>query len=577
MSQAQEIEHLVSRNNTTHSLDGEFDVERVLDNWKTWRSALADTVQGYLAACTDLVAICTSPSHRQYERQKIEKALLSVDEEITSLVSEEATLHKALISLKSARNLSTTLAPIHALPPEILTNIFLMMQKSSEYCHHPNKLLPVQALAETSSYWRQVAINTPSLWVDIKISTAGPCYDDVALSLSRTNGVPIHLSVLEPNPKKGDAYWSWDEKHKPPALLTQVCRSIRKLNIISSADTANGINIVLKHWLDHCSAGVTKFLQIERHLSARSSQTDPVPLAWSFNLASTEHAEAVLESLSVLQLEAISIPWTSVAYHNLIDLRLYFDSFDSLHISATQLANILGSSPGLTTLQLQGLEITPPNDPDTVTFVRLAHLEVLYLCSLPHESLERLLSIVSWSDCLNALSVTLDTPEDAGALPPLFHNVRMRSLICMGPRWGASPQWALSVSSVVGSLESLVLGVFGLLSESELQTVTLGHQADAGGVEPHGQGAPRLPHLCMGMCDVNLEQLKALVLAYGVENLHLDGCSIRNPEGGGYPGLGELRNELLNAFPNLVCDIPGHSTAYEWPRRPDRFTDWDWD
>ncbi|KAG8689037.1 hypothetical protein FRC12_020737 [Ceratobasidium sp. 428] len=568
MSQAQ----VVSRNDTTHSLDVESDVERVLDNWKKWRSTLADTVQGYLAACTDLVAICTSPSHRQYGRQKIEKALLSVDEEMTGLASEEATLHKALISLKFARNLSTTLAPIHTLPPEILANIFLVMQKSSGYCHQPNKLPPVQALAETSSYWRQVAINTPSLWADIKISTAGSCYDNAALSLSRANGLPIHLSVSELSPNKGDVYRSWDESPKLPAFLTQACQRIHKLDINSSVIATSGIHIVMKHWLDHCSVGVTKSLKIKKDDSAQSRSA--LPLGWSFNLASIEHAEAVLESLSVLQLEAIFIPWTSAAYHNLIDLRLYFNWYHRVQISASQLANILSSSPGLTTLKLEGLEITRSDSFDAVTLVSLVHLEVLYLGSLSHESLERLLSLVSLSNCLNALDVALDAPEATDTLRPLFHNIRTRSLVCSNLDFGIGPQWALSLSSVVISLDSLVLQGFAHLSEAELQTTTLGHQTGGDGVEPHEQDAPRLPHLCMETCDVNLEGLKTIVSAYGVENLHLNMCRIGNPEGGGHMGLEELRNELLHAFPDLVCDIPGHSTAYEWPCR-DRFTSWD--
>ncbi|KAG9121399.1 hypothetical protein FRC07_002667, partial [Ceratobasidium sp. 392] len=186
------------------------DIENAPKKCKTWRSTLTSAVQGYLAACTDLAAACTS-SHHPYRQRDFEATLLTIDAEFTSIALEEATLDKAWWSLAVARNQSATITPIHSLPVEILTNIFLMVQYGFENVSNSKQIPPAQVLAGTSSYWRKIATGTPALWTEIKITTEQIRYDYAALCLHRANTVPIYLTVLQTSSESTDEFWAREE------------------------------------------------------------------------------------------------------------------------------------------------------------------------------------------------------------------------------------------------------------------------------------------------------------------------------------------------------------------------------
>ncbi|KAG8788607.1 hypothetical protein FRC12_014367 [Ceratobasidium sp. 428] len=200
------------------------------------------------------------------------------------------------------------------LPPEIFTSIFLMAYQRSiscnndyEYYDELNRMPPARTIAETSAYWRQIAISTPSLWTDIRINTGKPWYNNAISSLSHANGAPVHVTVFEAHVEDTDMRWSWERLRKPLAFF-DACRQIQALRIYSSGYSKDTIDIVLKHWLDYCSPGVTTVLRIQRPEAVLSLDTPP-PLDWDFDLESIEHAESVLASISVLQIECIFIPW----------------------------------------------------------------------------------------------------------------------------------------------------------------------------------------------------------------------------------------------------------------------------
>ncbi|KAG8788606.1 hypothetical protein FRC12_014366 [Ceratobasidium sp. 428] len=577
MAQAQVGPYLKPGKSAPYSLNSGLDLERVLNNWVLQRGALTVAVQGFLAACSDLVTSCAAPHHHPSRERRIAVILSLVDAGLASLASEEAALHRASTSLKVARNQSKVLSPIRMLPPEILADIFLMAHRRSssydefKYYLELNRMSPAQAIAETSSYWRQVAISTPSLWTDVRINAGQIWYGNAVSSLNRTNGAPIHLTIFEPDGENTDIHWSWESLHKPSKFFRQACQQIHGLHIYSRAYANDTTEIVLKHWLDHCSAGVTKVLRIQRPEAVLSLDTPP-PLDWDFDLESTEHAEAVLTSISVLQLESTLIPWASTAYHNLADLRLYYECAqpNRVQISASEFANILNSSPRLVRLQLENLDITSSDDWVSTTMIRPVHLEVLYLCEMSRESYQHLLSLVSLSDCLNDLSVSLrirQSDEVADLIQGFFRNVRIKTLICSGiDEHPDSQYWAWSLSAMVASLSNLVLNELPLY-ETEVQAIIGERQTSPDQDTPHGQIAPCLPHLFMRYCDVNIEGLKLIVSAYGVENLHLDRCLVDNAEiSGSYlKGMGELRSQLLDVFPNLVCVVSNGGATAEWP------------
>ncbi|KAG8788608.1 hypothetical protein FRC12_014368 [Ceratobasidium sp. 428] len=383
---------------------------------------------------------------------------------------------------------------------------------------------------------------------------------------------------MEPDPDDLDENRSWDRAHGLYAFLEQACRQIGRLDIYSFARLNHATDVVLEHWLDHCPAGMTRVLQVQRYC-ATLGFIGPPPTNWRLQLAYIEHAESVVESLSVLQLRDTLIPWTSLAYHNRIDLRLYYGSSPAtVKISVSQFANILNSSPELTRLQLEGLEITPSDGWNATMAVHLVHLEVLYLNDLRGESYKLLASIILLSDCLNDLSASLHIRGVPGSQEPqrttdlirdFFRDINVKTLMCSEEHLRSieNPQWAWSLPTTVVSLDTLVLTNFGLLGETALQAMLYGNQTNVDEPKALKQIVPHLPHLFMDRCKVNIEELNIIVSAHGVRDINLRECTIYNTENSGYPeDMVALRNELLTAFPELICTVWSDDIAAEWPR-----------
>ncbi|KAG9081568.1 hypothetical protein FRC07_014481, partial [Ceratobasidium sp. 392] len=385
------------------SFSGGTGVNKALNNWKSWRLTLATAISGYTSACVDLKKACISPPGELRKRQRIEKALLAIDAELSSLELEEAALCRARTSLVAARNASESLVPINSLPPEILTRVFLATQCTSRDWYDSEELPPAQLLVGICSYWRQLALSIPSLWTDMNITTCQRSYNYATLLFHRSNHLPICLNVFEPEELEANNRWAWENSGPPSELLTETSKRIQALDIYSQADSNEKTNIVLKYWLDNCSAGTTKTLRI-------FGCSGPLPhtqLEWEFYLSSVEHAESILHSISTLELHSFTIPWQSVAYHQLVELRLSFRPGGGTQVSVSQLAHILNSSPGLAKLQLSGLNVTSSDGWDVTNAVRLAQLEFLYLGVSSSGGSELLFSLIELSSCLNNLSIYL--------------------------------------------------------------------------------------------------------------------------------------------------------------------------
>ncbi|KAG9091001.1 hypothetical protein FRC07_011959, partial [Ceratobasidium sp. 392] len=313
------------------------------------------------------------------------------------------------------------------------------------------------------------------------------------------------------------------------------------------------INIVLKYWLDHCSAGVTKFLEI-----LGPSDLEPLLHEWGFELSSAEHAEAVLAPISVLSLYDFVIPWASTAYRNLNDLRLQFNHDTETQISISQLAVILNSSPNLVNLQLFGMEITPSNDRGTTTIIPPTQLQALYLGRLSNTSCELLLPLTNLSRCLNDLSVKLEffdlSQRVVHLMQDFLRSTRVRRLVCSSyvvPK--PSPQWALSILEAAPLLESMTLNFFGSLEPNELDAVVLSYQS----IGTH-RGAlrratvPKLRYFTIAGCEVSLAQLQVFVSTYGIQNIHLSRCGLQDSmRSYNMEDMGLLKDQLLEMFPEI--------------------------
>ncbi|KAG7089958.1 hypothetical protein E1B28_011583 [Marasmius oreades] len=96
----------------------------------------------------------------------------------------------------------TLLSPIRKLPPEILTEIFSLHCQAPSWLRRP-VIAPPMIIAQTCSFWRQLALDTPLLWASFHV-TLSPFPGNIQLLstyLHRSKDLPltVELDYREPN------------------------------------------------------------------------------------------------------------------------------------------------------------------------------------------------------------------------------------------------------------------------------------------------------------------------------------------------------------------------------------------
>ncbi|KAG8743495.1 hypothetical protein FRC10_011968 [Ceratobasidium sp. 414] len=516
------------------------DVKRSLDSWKTNRTLLATAIECYLAACADLNAVCARASRRAYDRKDLESALAAVDAGLEGLTSEAESLCSAKTSLAATRNLSTTLAPIHTLPPEVLTRIFTMVPSAYRL-----------TFTAISSYWRQVALNTPSLWTWMNIAHQNHfTYDHVSLKRSNDLLLDFHVSGDYPD----------DEDHllRQLAFFTEAIPRIRMLDITSRPPYPDETNIadILLAWL-RSSVGATKELRLQVPPSA------PSPLSWDLTASSDEHAEAVLGALTVLHLSNILIPFHSAAYRGLVDLRLVLEGYRQFSVSISLFADIFAANPDLSTLKLSGFVILRSENPNATAPVPLIHLKVVCLVNLDDDSLELVTSLIPLSRCLSELSIGLEIDGgNSHLIEGFLRGAHVKTLACatFGDRRG---RWPLLLSTVIPSLEHLIIRQFKPLDPLDIRPLMaeLEERKAENGLNKELQ--PRLPHVYLVSGRYDDDDLRFVTRMLGVQKLHVERCKKIKGQG----KLSRLEPKLPKAPPNSVCTFREVDTTAEWPCR----------
>ncbi|KAG8781559.1 hypothetical protein FRC12_021764 [Ceratobasidium sp. 428] len=284
----------------------------------------------------------------------------------------------------------------------------------------------------------------------------------------------------------------------------------------------------------------------------------------SLNMLFTGQSDgAVLHSITALHLSDVLIPWTSAIYRNLVDLRLQFHH-DPENVSTSQLAGILAASPGLMTLKLEYLDIVL-EDWNEEKVIRLIRLKVLYLSHLGKNSLVALESILSLSSCLGTLEVGIHHCDDgysediAQIAQDFLRGARIKTL-ALTPNldYDDGAQLVLSISRAIPFLENLILYTYGIHDVREHGETTDEPELEVGTTS-------RLPNLFLVAQELDLEKLKLIVSAYGVETLHLDRTDWDW-------SMDKLKTALLKAFPRLTCVITDEDTTFKWPCR--KMFDW---
>ncbi|KAG8788497.1 hypothetical protein FRC12_014498 [Ceratobasidium sp. 428] len=534
---------------------------QALSRWKACRSGLTSAIREYLAACSDLHAVCTQTRYVSQNRQEVEEVLKAVDVELESLKSEEEELRRARNFLTATRNSSRLLSPAHRLPPELLTQVFIEL-RHKYFCEDDVAEPPyAHSLAGVSSYWRRIAIGTPILWTQIALTTHSPHYNYPNLLLQRSKGLPVTILIFH---QTNDPRVTMDCASLWLSFLQIACHQIHALEITNHCESSiKPISTMMKHWLKLGSLGNTTKLRL-------STMSDKHALEQELELQPTsEHSDVLLRALTTLHLTRVTIPWSSPAYHGLVDLRLCFES--DIDIMDYELVGILTTSPNIVTLQLYGLNVEPSEDWGDVP-VCPAHLETFCLGATSTVSASTLLSTISLSNCLNDLSIGLqlhELSELTDELEDFLRNTRTVNLSCSGlyvPE-GEFEQ-ALSLSGVIPSLQNLVLQASDYWDDPYLHRMKPPVNTDESmstSVFPR-----RIPHVFIPNCPSRLDILRSIISAHSIQTLHLSPYELFGKDRDrNISELQQMKVTLMEESPNLECIVSNKDETYSWPCRVD--------
>ncbi|KAG8790224.1 hypothetical protein FRC12_012469 [Ceratobasidium sp. 428] len=281
-------------------------------------------------------------------------------------------------------------APINTLPPEILSYVFTL---SRSYCACTStEGIEFHDLAVVCTYWREIALNTTTLWTHIDVGPGTPTYL-TKLLLKRTRDVPIHAHVYEPPTSLPRL------EREASGLLAPHAHRVRTVHVESYSFNQTFIRSILNLWLGHSNnKNILESLVIyQPYFTVRQNDEGTT-------IARSERAKRTMAALTTLQLQNVSFGWNSVAYHDLVDLRLAFTP-GSVSISILQLVEILSASPALATLRLEYLTIYQTEGWRQLAPIRMENLSVLNLIHMLPNCLRLLLPLISTTTSLIEISL----------------------------------------------------------------------------------------------------------------------------------------------------------------------------
>ncbi|KAG8713202.1 hypothetical protein FRC08_013572 [Ceratobasidium sp. 394] len=451
-------------------------------------------------------------------------------------------------------NRRTSLTPINALPLEILSRILAL---SKQYCNH----LPLEDhsydITTVCTRWRQLAINTPSLWTHIDVGPVTPI-TSTRLLLERTKDTLVHIHVYEPQPALGlDPEDVELETCKVIALLKPHIRRVRSLDLESYAYSASFVSPILNMWLDRGSANPPGSLFVHRpycnSLLSVDEENEP-----GTRVSQSKNSKKMLRSLGTLHLRGAIFPWDSGAYHDLTDFRLHGWDFDIL-LPVSQFVGILSTSPALVILKLAYITITRTDGWNQATPTTLSCLKVLDLVRLKADSLALLLPLIAFPRPSNDLSAGLSVDEEIrNILEVFFARACMQTLYCRYA--GGAP---LPDASLLRSLPLVdVVLILDYFHFSDAQAT----QADP--VTSQASPLPRIPNVILMRCSVTFEGLRSFVAERQVQNLRLEVCSILgSTTKDSKSDVEAIRNLLLEVYPTLECAISERFSTNSLPVR----------
>lgn len=254
----------------------------------------------------------------------------AVYEEAASLASYQnliAATREKLLRLHNAFNL---FSGISRLPVEILARIFALSVESFRSYRVKDRSLDrsigqVNAIAGVCSYWRNVAINTPSLWSYIDFDRMSQA-ELIPLWLERTRNCPLDIV-------------SQSDIDLQPAVHSQI-KYVRSIFIRIKNDSGDDW---VSEWYNSGAPRTLTSLaiaQAQLHVSFPARNI----------AASREHLVDLFHSLSTLHLENVLVNWDLMECRSLVTLSLSW-----VDITAENIQKILSTNSKLQRIDLTDL------------------------------------------------------------------------------------------------------------------------------------------------------------------------------------------------------------------------------
>ncbi|KAG8747472.1 hypothetical protein FRC12_014060 [Ceratobasidium sp. 428] len=180
----------------------------LLQEWKTASILLATSLERYVNGCHRIKDVQPNLAHAFNNISQIWDVFDDMDRELARLESYPSRLRQARVEVSVARNRSPKLAPIMALPQELLVYIFELALFAEyrdrfildEFNYTGYKLEPLMhpnILSSVCTHWHQVVTNTSSLWAHIDLAVSGEnkekCYARASRLVKR---LPTHCCLF---------------------------------------------------------------------------------------------------------------------------------------------------------------------------------------------------------------------------------------------------------------------------------------------------------------------------------------------------------------------------------------------
>lgn len=346
----------------------------------------------------------------------------SITTELQLVDSYGGQLKQAKAIIRRIRNDTPAVVPISALPSDILTDIFQLVQHGHS-CTNEGFELPDSSwdyypglISQVCSRWRQITLSLQYLWSHIDLSQS-PTHCKRLLPRAKLHAARAGHRLLDIHVLHGLP----SNREGPQTELIDFCVSIapqmRCLEFAMHHDFESPTQSVLWSCFANCVPGTLTQLTLSNNsrndthifFEAAGNPANPSSL-----LLDLPHLEDTLLRVTTLRLDQVFPYWTSKAYHGLVELHLLASTWET-DIPESQLVQILSSSPELRVFHFGGLRVRDrlPRGALPVP-INLKSLEVL---NLKATDCDRHGDLLRWlSPASSPLQLTLYFTPDAGSL-----------------------------------------------------------------------------------------------------------------------------------------------------------------